>query len=127
MDKLDHNILVKAIARYELNHSSPKLNKYVHSYHITIENNGLDTVQLISRHWIIVNAYGETREVQGMGVIGKQPIINPGGKYEYDSWSPMNTDIGKMYGSFDMLRISDNTMIRVEIPEFSLNADTVYN
>ena len=121
------NIVIKPKARYEQLHSFPHLNKYVHSYHIIIENLSSEVVQLVSRHWFIVNGYGETREVQGVGVIGKQPILGPGEFFEYDSWSPMNTEIGKMYGTFTMLNVGENEIFEVEIPEFALNATHIAN
>ncbi|MCL4107169.1 UNVERIFIED_CONTAM: hypothetical protein GTU68_032984 [Idotea baltica] len=108
-------------------HSFPHLSKYVHSYHIVIENQSEMVVQLISRHWFIVNGYGEVREVKGDGVIGKQPVLGPGEKHEYDSWSPINTSIGKMYGSFTMLNITENKIFEVEIPVFQLNAEHMNN
>ncbi len=121
------NITIKPRARYEQLHSLPKLQKYVHSYHIIIENHSQDVVQLISRHWFITNAFGQTREVQGVGVIGKQPVIEPGHSYEYDSWSPLDTPIGKMYGTFTMLNIAEQEIFDVKIPEFPLNADQLDN
>lgn len=121
------NIIVRPKARYEQMHSFPQLNKYVHSYHIVIENHSNEVVQLVSRHWFIVNAFGHIREVEGVGVIGKQPIIGPGESHEYDSWSPMNTEVGKMYGAFTMLNIGTNQIFDVDIPEFPLNADHIQN
>ncbi|GLR17944.1 Co2+/Mg2+ efflux protein ApaG [Portibacter lacus] len=121
------DIVVKPKARYEQMHSFPHLSKFVHSYHIKIENQSEMVVQLISRHWFIVNGFGEVREVEGVGVIGKQPVIGPGEFYEYDSWSPINTEIGKMYGSFTMLNVGENQIFEVEVPEFKLNADHIAN
>lgn len=120
-------IIVKPVARYEQMHSLPHLGKYVHSYHIIIENQSSHVVQLVSRHWYIVNGLAEVREVEGVGVIGKQPIIGPGEYSEYDSWSPINTEVGKMYGSFTMLNIGDNQIFDVEIPPFLLIADHIKN
>ncbi len=124
---ITHNIIVQAESKYEEQHSIPHIHKYVHSYHIVIINQTNDPVQLLSRHWFVVNAYGETREIQGLGVIGRQPIIAPGESHEYDSWSPINTEIGKMYGTFTMKKASEKSLFEVVIPEFSLNANSVYN
>jgi ApaG protein len=121
------NIVVKPKARYEHLYSFPQLRKFVHSYHIIIENQSEKVVQLISRHWFIVNGFGEVREVEGVGVIGKQPVIGPGELYEYDSWSPINTEVGKMYGSFTMLNVGENEVFDVTIPDFQLNADHISN
>ena len=114
-------------AQYEQQYSHPNLRKFVHSYHIIIENHSKEVVQLLSRHWYIVNGLGKIREVQGLGVIGKQPVIGPGERHEYDSWSPLDTPIGKMYGAFTMLNLSDNQTFDVPIPEFALNADHLAN
>lgn len=121
------NIVVKPIARYEHKHSSPAHDKYVHSYHIIIENHSNTTVQLVSRHWFIVDGVGRMREVQGVGVIGKQPVINPGNVFEYDSWSPITTPIGRMYGTFTMLNLETQKIFDVEIPTFPLNATHIEN
>ncbi|WP_235297754.1 Co2+/Mg2+ efflux protein ApaG [Portibacter marinus] len=121
------NIKISPKAHYEHQHSNAHLNKFVHSYHIVIENQSNEIVQLLSRHWYIVNALGEVREVQGLGVIGKQPVIGPGERYEYDSWSPLDTPLGKMYGTFTMLSLSDEQTFEVAIPEFALNADHLSN
>jgi len=121
------NIVVKPKARYERLHSFPHLKKFVHSYHIIIENQSNEVVQLVSRHWYIVNGFGQVREVQGVGVIGKQPVIGPGERYEYDSWSPLETSLGKMYGTFTMLNVGENQIFETDIPEFALNADHISN
>lgn len=127
MNDTKENIIIIPRPNYEPLHSAPHMNKFVHSYKITIENHSNESVQLISRHWIIVNAYGERREVEGLGVIGRQPTLGPGDSYSYDSWSPIDTEIGKMYGQYTMLRISDKQMFKVDIPVFALNASSVSN
>ncbi len=124
---VSQNIIVIPKAQYEPIHSVPNLNKFVHSYHIIIENHSNESVKLLSRYWVIVNAFGERREVEGPGVIGRQPIIGPGECYEYDSWSPMNTELGKMYGEYTMMSLSDKRTFKVSIPDFALNAAPVHN
>jgi ApaG protein len=94
-------------------------NRYVFSYHITITNTGNIAAQLISRHWIIADANGETQEVRGLGVVGAQPLLNPGESYEYTSGTVINTPMGEMHGSYQMVA-EDGTQFDAVIPAFSL-------
>jgi len=101
-------------------HSSPKENRYVHAYQVTIINEKDTTIKLTERSWKIVNSHGEERIVTGKGVIGKQPELAPGDEHRYVSWSPMATDIGKMSGFYTFIDLSDNSIFLVKIPEFKL-------
>ena len=107
---------------YQDKHSSLAENRYVFIYRITIENKGSTTVQLLRRHWFIKDSNGATHEVEGEGVIGKQPILEPGESHQYVSWTPLQTDIGKMYGSFLMQEKGSDMMFRATVPEFKLIA-----
>ncbi len=120
-------ITVSVVARYEPQHSRPHLQRYVFSYHITIENHSNATVQLLRRHWHIVDAAGMRREVEGPGVIGQQPILDPGESHSYSSWCPLSTPVGKMYGTFLMVRQVDGRLFKVCIPEFALEAPAIWN
>jgi len=115
------------IAKYEAEASSPEQQKFVFSYQVTIENKGLDAVQLLDRHWIIVDADNVMREVKGPGVIGLQPVIEPGADHVYNSWSVLRTPIGKMMGSYGMHNMQTGESFQVKIPTFKLIADFVYN
>ncbi len=77
--------------------------QYVFSYHITISNEGEETVQLMSRHWIITDANNHVEEVKGPGVIGYQPVLKPGESFDYTSYCPLKTPVGTMHGSFQMV------------------------
>lgn len=90
----------------------------IFAYRITIQNLNAFDVQLLRRHWHITNGLGTHREVEGPGVIGEQPIIHPHGSHRYVSYCPLLTDIGKMYGTFLMKNLQDDSYFRVEIPEF---------
>ncbi|MFZ4543089.1 MAG: Co2+/Mg2+ efflux protein ApaG [Saprospiraceae bacterium] len=103
-------------------HSRPSEHRYVFTYRITIENTSDFTVQLLKRHWSILDANGTKREVKGDGVVGVQPLIPQGESHQYVSWANMDTDIGKMYGTYLMERHIDGEMFEVEIPEFQLIA-----
>ncbi len=123
MDKLTTNgIRITVETFYQQNYSRPMENKYIFAYRINIENRSSKTVQLLRRHWYIKDSSGMVREVEGEGVIGKQPILSPGESHQYVSWSPLVSDIGKMYGTFLMLNKDNGSQFRVSIPEFKLIA-----
>ena len=100
--------------------SSPVQQQYVHAYRISIENQSNQTVQLLRRHWFIMESNGILREVEGAGVVGLQPILQPGEKHQYTSYCPLNTDIGKMYGTFQMQNLVTSRFFEVVVPEFKL-------
>lgn len=124
---ITQGIKISVTPKYEPQHSNPLDHKYLFSYHIVIENLSEYTVQLLKRHWLIRNAHGELKEVQGDGVIGKQPILHPGQIHEYSSWCPLTTAIGRMKGSYLMKRLSDEGTFNVQIPAFELVAAFKYN
>jgi ApaG protein len=92
---------------------------YFFAYTIEIENIGTVAAQLISRHWIISDAFEQTQEVQGAGVVGMQPILKPGERFEYTSGCPLPTPMGKMRGSYQFIS-EDGEPFEVPIPEFTL-------
>jgi ApaG protein len=101
--------------------SSPSNSQYLWAYRVIIENQGRDTVQLLSRHWMITNARGELTEVKGPGVIGKQPFLKPGESHAYTSGTPLDTPSGMMGGSYEM-ESDSGERFNVEIPTFSLDS-----
>lgn len=105
---------------YQEEHSRPLENKYIFAYRITVQNLTDYTVQLMRRHWYIIDSNGLTREVEGEGVIGQQPILSPGESHQYVSWSNLLTEIGKMHGHYIFRRESDSTTFKAAIPEFHL-------
>ncbi|HEX3954741.1 MAG TPA: Co2+/Mg2+ efflux protein ApaG [Stellaceae bacterium] len=101
-------------------HSSPADNHYVWAYHVRIENEGPETVQLLNRHWRITDSLGRLQEVRGPGVVGEQPVLQPGGSFEYTSSCPLPTPSGFMVGDYEMeTRDGDSFLARV--PAFSLD------
>jgi ApaG protein len=100
--------------------SSPESAHYLWAYRVTIENQGRETVQLRSRHWMITNARGEFTEVKGPGVVGEQPLLKPGESYSYTSGAPLNTPSGMMGGSYEM-ESDRGERFDIEIPTFSLD------
>lgn len=94
-------------------------NRYVFTYTIAISNTGTGLAQLISRHWIITDAHEQTQEVKGLGVVGHQPMLQPGERFEYTSGCVLETPVGTMRGSYQMVA-EDGSPFDVDIPEFVL-------
>jgi ApaG protein len=113
-------IAVGVIPTYLEAQSSPDSSQYFWAYRIIIENQGQETVQLLSRHWMITNARGELTEVKGSGVVGEQPVLKPGESYEYASGAPLNTPSGMMGGAYQM-ESESGELFDIEIPTFSLD------
>jgi ApaG protein len=98
----------------------------VFEYTVRITNQGSDTVQLISRHWIITDALDHTEEVKGPGVVGEQPVLAPGEAFKYSSWCPLKTPIGTMRGTYQMVGSRGNEF-DIEIAPFALKAPYMAN
>ncbi|MBI4996242.1 MAG: Co2+/Mg2+ efflux protein ApaG [Rhodocyclales bacterium] len=115
-----YDIRVEVVTRYLPEQSDPESDRYVFSYAITITNVGSTAAQLISRHWLITDADGKVQEVRGLGVVGNQPLLQPGEKFEYASGSALETPVGTMKGTYQMVA-EDGTQFDAEIPEFVLS------
>jgi len=115
------HIYVTVQPTYLDDRSAPEDGHFVWAYEVTIENRGAETVQVLSRHWRITNARGETHEVQGVGVIGEQPVLEPGDCFNYTSGTPLATPSGIMSGSYQ-LENERGERFDVEIPAFSLDS-----
>ncbi len=120
IDKNNNQILIKVTPNFIEKNSIVEFNKYVFSYEVEIKNDSSQTIQLISRHWIIENSKAEIFEVKGDGVIGEQPTINPGEVYSYSSFTEISTPSGFMWGSYKMLTEGDISF-DVDIPKFELS------
>ncbi|MDR1996605.1 Co2+/Mg2+ efflux protein ApaG [Azonexus sp.] len=118
-DRPKYRIEVAPIARFLPEQSNPAEGRYLFAYTITIRNVGEVPAQLVSRHWIITDANQVEREVRGLGVIGKQPLLKPGESFRYTSGSELATPVGTMRGSYQMVT-ADGTQFTAEIPEFAL-------
>lgn len=113
-------VKVSVLTEYQPSYSSPYQEHFVFTYRIRIENNSENTVQLMRRQWFIFDSNATVREVEGEGVIGVQPVLEPGEVHEYISGCNLKTSIGKMLGSYVMERLVDGKQFHVEIPEFNL-------
>lgn len=116
------NINVSVETRFLENESEPDNQYFVWAYHIRISNEGHETVQLLSRHWIITDGLGRVQEVKGEGVVGEQPILGPGGSYAYTSGTPLSTPTGMMRGSY-LMETPNGERFEIEIPLFSLDSE----
>ena len=115
-----NGIRVEVEPTYLEDESEPDRSQYFWAYSISIGNDRDGAVQLLSRHWIITDAKGRREHVNGSGVVGEQPVIEPGKSYSYTSGCPLDTSSGIMAGSYQMAT-SDGQIITVNIPAFSLD------
>lgn len=113
------DVIVRVAVSFLPEQSQPQIGRWYWSYHIRIENHGKQAVQLLARHWIITDGRGRKQEVEGDGVIGEQPVIDPGKTYDYVSGCPLTTATGGMQGSYFMI-YEDGSTFQAEIPRFAL-------
>ncbi len=125
-DEVTDSIRVEVMSRHSPENSRPQQGEWVFEYTVRITNQGLETVQLLSRHWIITDASEHTEEVSGPGVVGEQPVLAPGESFQYSSWCPLKTPMGRMRGTYRMAR-ADGTQFDIEIAPFALRAAYTVN
>jgi len=118
-EAVTRNIRVHVQTEYAAANSNPRQNQWSFLYHIRLSNEGHETVQLISRHWIITYAMGQIEEVRGPGVIGKHPVLEPGESFEYTSGCRLKTPFGSMRGTYQMVT-DKQEYFDIEIPMFTL-------
>jgi len=114
-------VVVRVTPTYLAHQSDAEARRWVWAYQVEIENGRTSPVQLLTRHWIITDAFGRSEEVRGPGVVGEQPTIEPGGVYRYTSGCPLSTSSGSMVGSYGMAG-ADGAVLTVAIPAFSLDS-----
>ncbi len=115
-----HNIGISVEVKYWPNRSLPTENHYFFVYFVTIENNSDYTVKLTKRHWDIFDSTGEKRVVDGEGVVGETPVLEPGQKFQYNSGCNLNSDMGYMQGHYLLVNLMDGKEFKVPIPRFEL-------
>ncbi len=120
--KTTRHIKITATPQFMAEHSEPSDSHYVWAYTIQLENYGAEPVQLLNRHWKITDAQGLTQEVRGAGVIGEQPLLNPGEAYRYTSGTALHTASGLMLGEYEMVVPTSGEHFEVEVPAFSLDS-----
>ncbi|WP_038033690.1 Co2+/Mg2+ efflux protein ApaG [Thermopetrobacter sp. TC1] len=119
-EKVTRGIRVSVRPEFRPDQSDPERNYFVWAYHVRIYNGSRHTVQLMTRHWRIVDARGHVQEVRGAGVVGEQPVLRPGESFEYTSGTPLQTESGFMAGSYQM-QAEDGSLFEVAIPAFALD------
>ena len=115
-----HGIDISVATRYLDEQSAPAEDRYVFAYTINIRNAGPGPARLLRRHWVITDANGRVQEVRGEGVVGEQPRLRPGEAFEYTSGAVLETSVGTMRGSYEMLG-DDGTVFEAPIPPFTLS------
>lgn len=118
-----NGICVEVDAVYSADHSSPSQGNWFFLYTVRIRNLGEETVQLLARHWVITDATGKIEEVRGPGVVGEQPVLEPGEMFEYTSGCPLTTPWGDMHGRYEM-RTASGTRFDAAVPAFLLRQPT---
>lgn len=126
MNNIDCNIEVQVVSDYIDDQSEPRSNQYVFAYTIRILNQGNVAAQLISRHWIITDANGKIQEVDGDGVVGEQPYLNPGEEFSYSSGAIIETPVGSMHGIYKMIA-DDGINFDAPIAPFTLAIPRILN
>jgi ApaG protein len=116
------DITVRVQVFYLADQSKPDSGQFIWAYHITIINRGRFAVQLLSRSWRITDAHGRVKTVHGEGVVGEQPVIEPGAQYEYTSGTPLSTPSGFMGGQYHMRAVPSGAQFDIAVPTFSLDS-----
>ena len=119
-----NHIKVDVETRYDEDQSNPEKNYYVFAYTITIQNKGQQSAQLLTRHWVITDSNQKVQEVRGDGVVGEQPLLKPGEQFVYTSGTMLETAVGTMKGSYQMLA-GDGSHFDATIDEFLLSTPRV--
>lgn len=122
VQQITEGISITVETFYQPAQSNPVSAEYLFAYRITIENFSPTAIKLLRRHWHIADSNGSFREVEGEGVVGQQPIIEPGGNYQYVSACNLRSEIGKMWGNYQMENLYNKKLFQVTIPEFQMIA-----
>jgi ApaG protein len=117
----DVRVIVETFYKPQKN-TAQALSEHIFAYRITIENYSDYTIQLLRRHWQIFDSNGQCREVEGEGIVGEQPVIQPHEFHQYTSYCNLKSDIGKMMGDYTMIRHADGKTFKVNVPEFIMMA-----
>lgn len=118
--KISEGVEVSVETFYQPDYSNPLQSEFMFAYRITIENHNSFSVKLHRRHWKIFDSNGSYRDVEGEGVVGVQPTLTPGEKYQYVSGCNLRTEMGKMQGTYQMENLGTRAMFEVNIPAFEM-------
>lgn len=125
-DAVTESVRVEVMSQHSPENSRPGQGEWVFQYTVRITNQGSETIQLLSRHWIITDGLEETREIKGPGVVGEQPILAPGASFKYSSWCPLKTPTGTMRGTYQMVG-AGGRRFDITIAPFALKARYTIN
>lgn len=120
VSKISEGVTISVETFYQPDYSNPANNEFMFAYRITIENNNIFPIKLLRRHWHINDSDGSHKEVEGEGVVGIQPQINPGKNYQYISGCNLRSEMGKMHGTYLMENCNTQKQFRVQIPAFEM-------
>jgi ApaG protein len=118
-DAVTRGVRVRVAPRFHPERSNPGSQEWFFSYTVEIRNEGANRVQLLSRHWVITDADGKEQHVRGPGVVGEQPVLDPGDRFEYTSFCPLSTSLGSMHGTYEM-RLDNGERFQAMIAPFAL-------
>src|SRR5688572_28047161 len=127
VSKISEGVLISVETFYQSDYSNPANSEFMFAYRITIENHNGFSVQLHRRHWHIFDSNGEYREVEGEGVVGEQPVLQPGDQYQYMSGCNLNTEMGRMVVTYQMANQNNQKTFEVNIPPFELIVPAKFN
>ncbi len=125
--QITSGVKISVESTYQSEYSNPDQGHFMFAYRITIENLSEHTVQLVRRHWNIFDSIGSHSQVDGDGVVGEQPILNPGDTHQYVSGCNLKSEMGFMEGYYEMIRELDQSIFHVHIPRFNLIASYRHN
>ncbi|MCL6523982.1 MAG: Co2+/Mg2+ efflux protein ApaG [Thermoflavifilum sp.] len=127
MKKVTEGVTISVETFFQPDYSNPMGNEFMFAYRITIENDNIFPIKLLRRHWYVVDSNGLRREIEGEGVVGMQPIIAAGERYQYVSGCNLRTEMGKMYGVYLMENLMTKRVFEAKIPEFQMIAPLKMN
>jgi ApaG protein len=120
VSKISSGVEITVETFYQSDYSNPLNHEFMFAYRVTIENHNGFAVKLLRRHWYIFDSNGDKREVEGEGVVGVQPVLEPNERYQYVSGCNLRSEMGKMYGTYLMENLNSKATFRVKIPSFQM-------
>lgn len=122
VSKISEGVTITVETFYQPEYSNPLASEYMFAYRISIENNNTFPVKLLHRYWNIFDSNGSYKEINGEGVVGVQPVIQPGDQYQYVSGCNLKTEMGRMEGNYTMENIHNKKQFQANIPAFEMIA-----
>lgn len=125
--KISNGVVVSVEVSYQPSQSYPVNQEFIFSYRITLTNHNTFPLQLLQRHWFIIDSNGEKREVEGEGVVGQQPVLHTDESFQYVSGCNLRSEVGKMFGYYTMINLDNKVKFNVTIPPFNMVASSKLN